>query len=166
MAHFFAKLGEGGGEKEREKNLPVSSLELRRERVVSLKTNFFLFFAEFSIDGDEVRRINYNPNLLLVKNSNRLSGQDKLEICEVSFNACSYRLFLQRNISTHYKRYKSGGKCQGLSEFYRFCPDLKVYTVYIGVFRYLRVDLSLNIFEYLENLSLHVSSYVCPDSVN
>ena len=67
-----------------------------------LEDDFFPdFFAKFATDGEEVRRINYNPNLLLLKNSNRLSGQDKLKICGVSFHACSYRLFLQRNFSTH-----------------------------------------------------------------
>ncbi len=40
-------------------------------------------------------------------------------------------------------------------------------SIYIYICVYLGVDLSLIILEYLENLNffVHVSSYVCPDSV-
>ncbi len=102
--------------------------------MVSLKTIFFLiFFAKFATDGEEVRRINYNPNLLLVKNSNRLSGQDKIEICEVSFNACSYRLFY-KEIFLRIKRVQTWRK---VPRFVRILPILSgfesIYSIYMCI---------------------------------
>ncbi len=131
---FFREIG-GRGRRIRERKKSVSFVAGMEKRVVSLKTIFFLiFFAKFATDEGEVRRINYNPNLLLVKNSNRLSGQDKIEICGVSFNACSFRIFLLKEIFLRIKRVQTWRK---VPRFVRILPILSgfesIYSVYMCV---------------------------------